>query len=244
MDILYVFGGTDLLGERMLRLSLRSIARHGKGIGRVFVSAPERPRWLSESVVFVDTPRRYPTKAKDILWAIEHTIETSDIDTEFLLSSDDHFYLRDVDFDNYPYYLRGELPEEYGNPEDHYFHHLVDTRKFLLECGLGTKDFSGHVNTHFNKDIFRKYIGAVHRSYECTPYGIEPTCLMVNAIDRERGVQATPRKDIKIACANTYDNVRERIGDNECVSILSVTMDEAVGGYLENLFNEKCHYER
>ena len=239
MDILYIAGGQDGHTERMLMYSLRSVAKHGKGAGRIFVSSPEP--FSFQGVEYITTPRRYKEKAKDIMWAIENAMDY--VGDEFLLSSVDHFYVRDVDFDRYPYYMRGQLPTEYGGENDHYLHHLVDTRRFLEECGLGTIDFSSHCNTHFDKGLFLKYQNAIRKSYDCTPYGIEASAFMGNIIDKERGVEPVYRDDIKIACANTYDNVKERIGKAECFSILSVVMTEAVGGYLEMLFPEKCKYE-
>ena len=244
MDILYIAGGNDPMCERMLRYSLRSIDMFGKNVGKVYVSAEERPSFLSDEAFFIPTPRRYPRKAKDIMAAIEFSIYSSSIDDDFLYSSDDHFYIRPVDFDDYPFYMRGELPTECKDSDDHYLQHLVDTRRFLHECGLGVTDFSGHVNTHFNRDVFRKYIGAVHKSYDETPYGIEPTCFMVNAIDKERGVHGVMREDIKIACANTYDNIREIIKDAECFSVLSMTMNEAVGSFLQMTYPNKSRYEK
>lgn len=239
MDILYIAGGQEEQTERMLRYSLRSIAKYGKNVGRVIVSCPKP--FSFEGVEYVITPRKYKEKAKDIMWAIENAMDQ--MGDEFLYSSVDHFYVKDTDFERYPYYSRGQLPSEYGREEDHYLHHLVDTRLFLKECGLGTIDFSSHCNTHFDKNLFRKYENAIHKAYDCTPYGIEASAFMGNVIDHENGVVATPREDIKIACANTYDNVKERIGDAECFSVLSIVMDEAVGGYLDMLFPDKCKYE-
>lgn len=238
MDILYIAGGKERETEQMLRFSLRSIAKYGRNVGKVFVCSPE-PFDLNVEPIIV--PRRYKEKAKDIMWAIENCMDY--VGDEFLYSSVDHFYVRETDFENYPYYYRGELPTEYGAESDHYLHHLVDTRNFLKECGLGTIDFSSHCNTHFNKCVFRKYQNAIRKAYDCTPYGIEASAFMVNAIDKEVGVKPTFREDIKIACANTYDNVSEKIEGAECFSILSMTMQEAVGGYLEMLFPDKCVYE-
>lgn len=244
MDILYIAGGKDSECQEMLRYSLRGIDKFGHGISRVFISAQEKPEWLNEEAIFIPTPRYYASKAKDIMAAIEHCIRESDIDTEFLYSSDDHFYVKDVDFNHYPYYFRGELPAECKNPDDHYLQHLVDTRSFLSQCNFGTIDYSGHVNTHFNSDIFQKYITAVHKSYDITPYGIEPTCFMLNAMEAERKIDRVFREDIKIACANTYDSITSKIGDNECFSILSMTMKEAVGEYIRMLFDRKSVFER
>lgn len=238
MDILYIAGGKEEETEQMLRYSLRSIAKYGKNIGKVVVCAPKPLDFNVEQVI---VPRRYKEKAKDIMWAIENSIDS--LGDEFLYSSVDHFYIKETDFDHYPYYYRGELPTEYGNEKDHYIHHLVDTRHFLEECGLGTIDFSGHCNTHFDKNIFRKYQNAIHKAYDYTPYGIEASAFMINAIDKEKGVEKVYREDIKIACANTYDNIIEKIGKSECFSILFMTMKESVGEWLEIQFPDKCNYE-
>jgi len=161
MDILYIVkggavGGTDV----ELRCSLRSIAKHGRGIGRVFV-AGGCPAWLSDAVTCIPYQQpdviTFPDKGRNIARTTLYALEHSDIGEDFLVSMDDHFYMQDVDFEHYPYYCRGgagfengELPQE-GSFAGGYREYLAQSRAFLEARGLPVKCMALHRNMHCSR---------------------------------------------------------------------------------------------
>lgn len=161
MDILYIVkggavGGTDV----ELRCSLRSIAKHGRGIDRVFVVGG-CPAWLSDAVTCIPYQQSdvvdFAAKGRNIARTALYAVEHSDIGEDFLVSMDDHFYLRDVDFNNYPYYCRtgagyenGELPRD-AERASIYRRYLAESRAFLEARGLPTLCMALHRNMHCSR---------------------------------------------------------------------------------------------
>ena len=114
MDILYITKqGRSQCNDMELKWSLRSIEKYGHGIDRIFVVG-WCPDWLSDEVVKipyetnVDTsdPTNMRLKALDIAKKVLYVIDNTDIGDDFLVSMDDHFYVRGVDFNEYPIYAK------------------------------------------------------------------------------------------------------------------------------------------
>lgn len=104
MDVLYVIGSGSTHGNEELRYSLRSLARYGKGLGRVYI-AGVCPEWVNTDVVtHIPCDDPYDKKAKNILHKVLCAIDHSDLPNEFLMSSDDIFHVSQQDLNNYPYY--------------------------------------------------------------------------------------------------------------------------------------------
>lgn len=250
MDILYVVG-KRLSGwnDNELRYSLRSIAKYGRNIGRVFIVgyAPAFVRRDSDEVVVV--PFKDPTpdnKHYNILAAIEHVVYNTDIANRFLLSSDDHYYTQPVDFDAYPIYWRGHPIPETPNPRRWYDATLNSTREVLQAFELPYMMYAWHGNTHFDKRIFTQpRMVLLRRLAQTMPEACEPSCLMLNYW-RAVSPDTMP--------------VHERITDGkistqtqECIDMLAqqkhvLSTTDAVGGqmqaWLQKTFPNKCQYER
>lgn len=168
MDILYIIGkGCSKCDNFELRVSLRSIAKYGKNVGKVYV-AGYCPDWLSEDVVKIPFEQPYPTenischkKQCNIAATILHVIDNSDISDEFLCSMDDHIYTRNVDFGSYPMYAKkakyGEgddktlLPSTAKEKDAEYKKCLVDTNEILVGLGLPTRNYALHRNMHMSR---------------------------------------------------------------------------------------------
>lgn len=97
MDILYIVGTGSTWVNNELKYSLRSIAKNGINVDRVFIVG-YIPRFINQENV-VCIPADDPTKVKhyNMLYKIGLAIEKTDIgknnDGKFLVSSDDHFYI-------------------------------------------------------------------------------------------------------------------------------------------------------
>lgn len=110
MDILYVYNGWK--DSESLRYAMRSIAKNGRNVGRVYLVSDEKPEWCSKKVThipYINTRNLY--KENDINEAIYTAVEKSDISDHFLIAGDDYFYINPTDFDHYPIYRKNaELP--------------------------------------------------------------------------------------------------------------------------------------
>ena len=220
MDILYILGAGSRKDNLELRMSLRSISKYGSNIGRVIVAGAP-PKWLSDDVVQMTVGDPYGYKHQNILHCIEQVIDAGLVKGEFLYSSDDHFYVKPVDFDNYPYFYKSELRRSVNRTDNFYQYHksLYDTRKLCEKYGLPTGNYSQHCNTHMHTEVFKCCRGIIHESYGL-PYGVEPTTILMNAWQTLPNPPKTiPREDVKVLKAASVDEIYEQIGDRDCFSI-------------------------
>ena len=81
--------------------------------------------------------------------AILHTIDNTNIGDDFLVSMDDHFYIREVDFNNYPIYAKivgGDTQLAVNKrPPTKYGRFILKTKEFLQNLGLPTYYFTLHM---------------------------------------------------------------------------------------------------
>lgn len=246
MDLLYVIGKGSKHDNLELRMSLRSICKYARNIGKVVV-AGFPPTWLSDEVVKLEVSDKYKYKHSNILMCIEEVVSRGLLDGEFLYSSDDHFYCKPVDFDNYPYYIKGKLRSRAFRIDSHYKYHksLVDTRELCLKYGLPTDNYSQHCNTHMHTDIIKGIAEIIHESY-LLPYGVEPTSIIMNSWQMiGNPPQCVRRKDIKILAVGKMQDFYDMVGERDCFSIGdAVFSSDAMMQFFKHEYGEKCRYEK
>lgn len=211
MDILYIVGnGTSNCDNFELKCSLRSIDYFGKNVGRVFV-AGYCPEWLSDEAIKVpfEQPYQHTTnvieKANNILATILYAVDNTDIDDEFLVSMDDHFYVRPVDFGNYPYHVKayGKYNEFPVKGNNIYADFLAKTRRFCKKHNITYKYFCPHRNMHCSREIInetREILNEVlSKKIAC-----ESLAFMLNWKNSKYGVEIVPIRDIKISSAQDW----------------------------------------
>ena len=239
MDILYTLGRGSKWQDNELRYSLRSIARWSKNIGRIYIVGDWCPGFINrEKVTFIKCKQPYNDKFKNILYSIVYACEHSDIAEDFLLSSDDHFYMQPVDFDDYPYWLKErDLPDR--DCITGYKRHLWETRCLLQKYGYDTANYAQHCNTHFVKSVLLKHKDIVEESYNLFK-GVEATCLMLNILMKERPFKPVPRLDCKL---RDGDESASKIVENiDCFSIGDAAV-KTIEPILKQAFPRPCEYE-
>ena len=110
MDILYILGGGSKRDNIELRWSLRSIEKFGANIGRIAV-AGVIPDWVSDEIISIPVEQKSPLYAKNNFHNVMEAVRSGELDDKFLLSADDHFYVKPVDFDDFPLFVAGFLPD-------------------------------------------------------------------------------------------------------------------------------------
>lgn len=246
MDVLYVVGNGSKQNNLELRISLRSICKYADNLGRVIVVG-KPPSWLSDEVVRLEVADKYSYKHSNILNCIEEAINRGLVRGEFLYSSDDHFYIRKVNFDAYPYYQKvRELCRAVSKSDSYYQYHssLYDTRRMLEKYGLPADNYAQHCNTHMHTEVFKSIIDLIHESYKL-PFGVEPTTVIMNAwMTRPDAPKPVIRHDVKISRAITMQDLWKQIGDRECFSVGDSVFN---GAPIRNLFStefpNKCRFE-
>lgn len=220
MDILYIIGGGSLHDNIELRMSLRSISKYGTGIGKVIV-AGQPPLWLSDEIEKIEIKDRYSYKHQNILHCIETVVEKGIVTGDFLYSSDDHFYVKPVNFDNYPVFVKCDLRTSVNKTDPYYQYHrsLYDTRILCMKYGFPTINYSQHCNTHMHSEVIKEIKEVIQESYRL-PYGVEPTSIIMNAWQTHKNApKAILREDVKILKAENIEDIYKQIGDRDCFSI-------------------------
>lgn len=244
MDILYIVGTGSKWDNNELRYSLRSIEKYGRNIGRVFIVG-HKPDFVSDEVTYIPCKDKYNRKHKNILYKVITAIEKSDISKHFIVSSDDHFYTREVDFDNFPVYYQARViqtePGE-GKKRNNYHRSLEDTKAMLERWGLPTYQTNPHCNTHFDADVYRLYFPLFSEAL-AKEYGGEMNCLMGNILIHN-GAKPQRFIDKKIGAFADAADLINQIGDVECFSISDEAILCGVGGYLQTMYPNKSKYEK
>ena len=247
VDILYIVGkGFSEWNNNELRYSLRSIAKYGKNVGRIFICGYIPGFVNRETVNCLHLRDEGTNKHYNIMRAIEYAVANSDIGPRFLLSSDDHYYVQPTDFDKYPVYWRGkELPvQQEGNRW--YDITLHSTREILDAFALPAFFYAWHGNTYFNRTLFEsRRFELIRRLAQTMPEACEPSCLMLNywrVVSPDTMPEHEKIKDGKVNTANTIEEIEQMA---ECKHVLSTT--DAVGPamklWLQQKFPKKSKYE-
>ncbi len=152
VDILLPIGPGSRYGDFELRMSLRSIEKHARGLRRVVVVG-RIPGWLRETDRVRIVPRdefrcnKASRISLKVLWAMEHL----DLTDRVAFWNDDYLMLRDFDLRGTPSYYRGNL---WRKGKDSWSQLLDHTGKVLSEAGFTARHFDIHVPILLNRDRF------------------------------------------------------------------------------------------
>jgi len=243
VDVLYVVGrGAKDIDDRPLRWSLRSLAKHARGIGRVIV-AGYPPEWLSPEAVAVPVPDEpgMGKQASIALCAIK-AARAAGIGGAFLYSSDDHYLLADADLRWWPRYYTGEM--ETSAVSGH-ARSLVETRRFLASRGLPSwRRACVHLDTWMDGADLDRAEALVRDGAAVSRLGLEPTCVF-NALYEARGGAGHElyMHDRKANAARDCDVKvgRRRPGFS---TTPEAERDPGVVAWMEAQFGEKSKWER
>lgn len=261
MDLLYIVGdGRSEHDNFDLRCSLRSIAKYGKGIDRVFVSG-YCPEWLSDNIICLPHESRYEMlpginmnkKSINIMDSVVYAVKNSDIGDEFLVSMDDHFYVRKVDFNNYPIYCRNYKNRPFKNhlpgPDDKcdsaYLKHLRHTRRFLEEHELSIYNFSLHRNFHlWKEDVIAcsSMIDEIIEQADENPHGVECFDLFLNYRYTQQPFEFEIIEDVKLNGPGEWWKTDPR--QTEVFSTVDFNKGLGLYNLLSDLYPKKCKYEK
>jgi hypothetical protein len=260
MDILYLVGKGSKCDDWELRFSLRSIEKYGKNIDRIFVVG-HCPRWLSDDVIKVEIPIRESTGNndknkniyKDLLYAVENTDIGVNHNGEFLISMDDHFYCKDTDFNNYPFYCkdyvnrkcRHMLPLEYedGFNAKSYQKLLVSTANFLYNRGYSLINFTLHRNMHMNRYFLEEMKPLNDEIFNNDDIFVEGAVTALN-------YRYTKEPFDYIVCAdhktNNVRKLKELVEDDKThvFSTDDFLYKSRTFNFLNNLYGDKSKYEK
>ena len=242
MDILYVLGDGSVWNNNEIKYSLRSIDKNGINVGRIFIATDVLPDFIDPTKVVHVPVKDNPSKPKhvNIMNKIEHVMRRTNIGDDFLLSSDDHFYIKPTDFADYPLYYKEEALKPKRKQE--YWMSIADTRMFLKMHGLTDYATNPHCNTHFNRPLYMANIKMMDDT-KVRKYGGEVNHLMGNLLIAS-GVQPVLVRDVKIRRFGDISEAIAKIGDSHFFSISDRALECGMKEYLQELFPDKSRWEK
>lgn len=250
VKIIYPLGKGSIHDNIELRWSLRSVAKFAKELPElVFVG--HIPDFIDRSkCVCIDLEDSTDCKHKNIMNCLLVAIERLGLTEPFLMSSDDHFFVKPVDLSSYPVYVaQGQLPREgdigSNAPIGRWMRSLIDTRNILEENGYSALIFHGHFDTW----IFPEVAGDVIRLMNIRPegrYGYEPTDMFVNIrTSRKGGLDIVYRRDNKFESFAGPDTMEKHIGRYDSFSIDDEIFDyPGFVEYMNGLYPNRSPWER
>lgn len=268
VDIVYILGKGSVCDNYELRLSLRSLCRFGRGIGRVIV-AGKTPKFLSDEVIAVPCADIKPGKKHvNILNAIRTAAKAVAMTRPFLYSSDDHFLSAPVDFRDWPIYCRfnankngyvyneeecRKIYKAYKDPSAKlslYNKCLVMTRAMLESEGLLPLWTNWHGNTWMFPEVLDEARELCERNATKfkTKMGYEPT-LVVNALHARdvlgKGGKLNLellRRDVK---SGKFNLIKIFAASEGRFSVSDMAwLDSSFRAFMEGMFLTPCKYEK
>lgn len=252
MDVVYIVGNGSRWGNNELRYSLRSIEKYAIGLGRVFIFGTI-PNFINRArVTCVEMKDETHQPAVNVFRKIKAAVDCCCVGDTFLLSSDDHFFIRPTDFVNYPLYYKGnELPSrsdlrtgKYGGVQ--YTQGMINTRDVMEKYNLGHIYFEGHTNKLYNKEAWRKLDELGVWNIGCKyPEGISTNTPMAAIIHQlNPSVDVLYRKDIKVQRFSSFSEVNKILYDTDSFSIGDGALSCGMDRYLQWIFPEPSKYEK
>ena len=245
MDILYIYRD-DKKDGLSLKYSLRSLAKYGKNVSRVFLVGDE-PSWLSDEVIYIASSPVFDgdiEKSKNIANNIRVALDGSDISDDFLCSMDDHFLCSEVDFGNYPYYVKDYVARSCR-------HHLPDTLEkggwyeqalllnnaLLKEKGLSNLMFTIHRNMHLSRSLFDECWNDIKRNFK-TSTGVEVFLWCLNYKYTKEPFEYEIVRDVK------FGNKSDLTLTQPFFSTQDYKVGDPLDKFVKGLYPDRCKYEK
>lgn len=211
MDIVYTFRYDAKAWNQQLRYSLRSVEKHLKGVGNVFVFGftPRLP-----GVIHVEQTDTF-SAAKNIFFKILKAAQHRDVSADFMYIADDHFLNKDMDIHEYPYYVNGTLTELLSSQKMGYGQIIKNTIKALAPTGQD-KNFNVHCPIIYNK----ARIIELSKTYDMNaPLGYLTKSLYMNTFaEWHKYSNIQEIKDCKIRTDMPVSDIMARIAGRDCWS--------------------------
>ena len=248
MDVVYVIGTGSKWQNNELRYSLRSIAKYGIGLGDVYIVGDVLPDFVNPDTVmylpYKDVAGDPP--AVNVYRKIAHLFDHTNL-SKFLLSSDDHFFIKPAYFGVWPLHYKGDHMPEPGAKnvgDKRYTRSMVDTGLYMEAHDLDMRYFEGHTNKLYMRFAWEMMKDDMQHWMFGTEFGISTNAPMAAQILKVfTDYPCHYRKDIKLRHLNTPEDW-ELLKDADSFSIYDSAINTGVADFLQQLFPEPCRFEK
>lgn len=224
--------------HKELLYALRSIEKHLKGFGEVFIVGDRIPSLKGLKYISCRDDNKSMYKERNIFRKIMKACEHPEVTEDFIMFNDDHMLLKDFDIDNLPYYHKGTLEDTMTNNRGDYRKSLNHTRKLLIAEDKQTTDFDTHFPIIYNKEKFCTFV-CKNVDWE-KPFGYVIKSLYCNF----SGIEGEFGGDCKIHHKMSYNEIVSKIGDRSFFSTSDGCLNEDMMRFLNEKYGTKSRYER
>lgn len=235
IDIVIPFGDGSENGDLELKYCLRSIEKHVKNYGTIFIIGkdPNFTNPLHVKVVPMEDVFRNP--ARNIMSKIYKACRILEVSDNFLMFNDDFFVVKDINAETYPFYYENTLdhPRVFGD----YTPHVKATTQALLSKNLPIKDFDLHKPIIFNKTSFLEVMDQYTWD---RPHGLILKSLYCNTL----GKVGEPTQDAKLRYQFGEDYIKNFIAKTDVFSVADAAITPELIKVLEELYPEKSKFEK
>lgn len=236
IDLVYPIGGGSVLNDDELRYSLRSVEKHLSNFRNIYIIG-KLPSFLKD-VIHIPYDDIDRSKETNIYKKVLRACQEQSISDQFLFMNDDHFFHKDMDADNFPFYYKSDLAVTLQRlpPYNLYARSVLRTAQELRSLGLPTSNFDTHTPIVYDKNKFIE----VMTKYDWTNrFGFIVKSLYANSL-RIEGVR---EPDCKINHITTKEKILEIIGDRKVWSIGNKAVCDDLLNVLKELYPNKSRWE-
>lgn len=225
--------------HKELVYALRSIEKHLKGFGEVFIIGDRINSLKGLKYIHCRDDRQSMYKERNIYRKILKACNHPEVTEDFIMLNDDHLLLKDFDVNNLPFYYKGTLEETLSKNMGDYRKSVNHTRKLLLSKDKPTIDFDTHFPIVYNKKKFIDTFVCNNVDWD-KPFGyvIKSLYCNLNDIEGEFG------GDCKIHHKMKYEDIVSKIGDRSFFSTSDGCLNEDMMRFLNEKYGTKSRYER
>ena len=212
IDVVYVFRQNPDLDVREMYYSLRSVARHLKGVGRIWVVGdfPLFKKDVEVPYTVIPRPDPFMTSQHNVRSKLLAAAHCPDISEAFVLMNDDFFILQDLDARAIPAYRNGMIQQhidwrECNNPNSPYVGALKATLRELQGQRLNTVDFEVHVPAVMRRPELIDVLDDDKFNWS-GQWGLLPRSLYGNSV----GFKGVAMMDVKVDCPIADEELHRR----------------------------------
>lgn len=241
IDIFYPLGGGSFWNNNELRYSLRSVEKHLKNYGNVYIIG-RKPDWI-QNVIHIPHEDATPFKEKNIFVKILMACEMfTEMSERFLFMNDDHFLLENSNAELFPYYYKCPLETTLQRVTAGKYHRaLLATYNELVFNDKPTLNFDGHIPIIYEKSRVRE----LRTMYPWDRYdtGFVMKSLYANTFNCE----PVPEYDCKLNTEMLPYQILDYIAGKKCFSIGNPILLPTPDNFevaIKQLYPNPSRYER
>ncbi len=237
-DLIFPLNRQSSWSDNELRFSLRSIHKHLKNVGNIYVIGA-KPQFSYNEELLVHLPsqdesgnKEYNIYKKILSFCGIHT-------GTFLFFNDDHFLLQDFDADTFPFFHKADLSVAAGAlPEYNFYRQVLErTRQTLVDRNLPTLNFDSHCPILYDAERFMKVMPTYDWS---NPLAFTIKSLYANTV----GIEGVLERDGKFAFIPTNQQMLvDYTKDRKFFSSADHSINLDFATFLETLYPEKSPWE-